>query len=186
MTPSQPREYLPPKSFAGCPEVSVVQLLLLFLLLFSARPSVPAQSADDVNKHVIVNKQTADSALYSFSFKELAQNGRTHLSSASIMSGSSSMHGGSGSSVTVSGQGLNGVKLEGQYYCNSYTPPTAVDHGLLPPSYSKLFLCTTIYHKYLEKIKIKAKTVLKINIVVCNCNPLMIRVWYIKDVDECC
>ena len=176
MTPSQPREYLPPKSFAGCPEVSVVQLLLLFLLLFSARPSVPAQSADDVNKHVIVNKQTADSALYSFSFKELAQNGRTHLSSASIMSGSSSMHGGSGSSVTVSGQGLNGVKLEGQYYCNSYTPPTAVDHGLLPPSYSKLFLCTTIYHKYLEKIKIKAKTVLKINIVVCNCNPLMIRV----------
>ena len=67
------------------------------------------------------------------------------------MSGSSSMHGNSGSSVvTSSGQppgGLNGVKLEGSgngggggggYYCNSYTPPTPVEHGgLLPPSYSK-------------------------------------------------
>ena len=59
---------------------------------------------------------------------------------ASIMSGSSSMHGNSSSVVTSSGQppGINGVKLEGQYYCNSYTPPTPVDHSLLPPSYSKL------------------------------------------------
>lgn len=64
---------------------------------------------------------------------------------ASIMSGASSMHGSQGgggqssSIVTSSGQppGLNGVKLEGQYYCNSYTPPTPVDHSLLPPSYSK-------------------------------------------------
>ena len=55
------------------------------------------------------------------------------------MSGSSSMHGNSSSVVTSSGQppGINGVKLEGQYYCNSYTPPTPVDHSLLPPSYSK-------------------------------------------------
>ena len=55
------------------------------------------------------------------------------------MSGSSNMHGNSSSVVTSSGQppGINGVKLEGQYYCNSYTPPTPVDHSLLPPSYSK-------------------------------------------------
>ena len=57
---------------------------------------------------------------------------------ASIMTGASSMHGNTTSGVTSS-QGLNGVKLESQYYCNSYTPPTPVDHGgLLPPSYSKL------------------------------------------------
>lgn len=54
------------------------------------------------------------------------------------MTGASSMHGNTTSGVTSS-QGLNGVKLESQYYCNSYTPPTPVDHGgLLPPSYSKL------------------------------------------------
>ena len=54
------------------------------------------------------------------------------------MTGASSMHGNAASGVTSS-QGLNGVKLESQYYCNSYTPPTPVDHGgLLPPSYSKL------------------------------------------------
>ena len=53
------------------------------------------------------------------------------------MSGSSGMHGGGG--------GINGIKLEsgpvghlgggagaaGNYYCNSYTPPAPVDHGLL-------------------------------------------------------
>lgn len=68
-----------------------------------------------------------------FTAKELCR-----LSRASIMSGSSNMHGNSSSVVTSSGQppGINGVKLEGQYYCNSYTPPTPVDHSLLPPSYS--------------------------------------------------
>jgi len=67
-----------------------------------------------------------------FTAKELCR-----LSRASIMSGSSNMHGNSSSVVTSSGQppGINGVKLEGQYYCNSYTPPTPVDHSLLPPSY---------------------------------------------------
>lgn len=73
---------------------------------------------------------------------------------ASIMSGASSMHGGgqggggqSSSIVTSSGQppGLNGVKLEGQYYCNSYTPPTPVDHSLLPPSYSKFKIQITLH-----------------------------------------
>ena len=120
-------------------------------IFFFHFPRAPAQSADMMSTCQQTNSWFRHFIAYSF--KELAQNGRTHLSSASIMSGSSSMHGGSGSSVTVSGQGLNGVKLEGQYYCNSYTPPTAVDHGLLPPSYSKLFLRTTIYHKYLGKSK---------------------------------
>ena len=67
------------------------------------------------------------------------------LVAASIMSGSSGMHGGGG--------GINGIKLEGSsssagtggggggggggsnngssYYCNSYTPPAQVEHGLL-------------------------------------------------------
>ena len=73
---------------------------------------------------------------------------------ASIMTGSSGMHGGGG--------GINGVKLEGLnggggssadgssasssagggvgaggYYCNSYTPPAPIDHGLLSTAYSK-------------------------------------------------
>lgn len=70
------------------------------------------------------------------------------------MSGSTGMHGGGG--------GINGIKLEGHhlnggsgsagsaaagngsgYYCNSYTPPTAVDHGLLSSAYSE-FLVTTM------------------------------------------
>ena len=76
---------------------------------------------------------------------------------ASIMTGSSGMHGGGG--------GINGVKLEGLnggggnssadgstasssaggvgaggYYCNSYTPPAPIDHGLLSTAYSKLRL----------------------------------------------
>ena len=54
---------------------------------------------------------------------------------ASIMSGSSGMHGGGSSAGSG---GLNGVKLEGPgYYCNSYTPPAPVDHGLLSTTYSK-------------------------------------------------
>ena len=72
---------------------------------------------------------------------------------ASIMTGSSGMHGGGG--------GINGVKLvglngggsssadgstasssaggvgAGGYYCNSYTPPAPIDHGLLSTAYSK-------------------------------------------------
>ena len=73
------------------------------------------------------------------------------------MSGSTGMHGGGG--------GINGIKLEGHnlngggaggaggggaagsaagngsgYYCNSYTPPTAVEHGLLSSAYSKFRL----------------------------------------------
>ncbi len=70
----------------------------------------------------------------------LIENNRLSLVTASIMSASAStsLHHGSSAVVSVaSGQGLNGVKLEGQYYCNSYTPPTPVDHGLLPPSYSE-------------------------------------------------
>ena len=75
---------------------------------------------------------------------------------ASIMTGSSGMHGGGG--------GINGVKLEGLngggsssadgstasssaggvgaggYYCNSYTPPAPIDHGLLSTAYSKFWL----------------------------------------------
>ena len=76
---------------------------------------------------------------------------------ASIMTGSSGMHGGGG--------GLNGIKLEGHnggsiaaaaagggggsaaanYYCNSYTPP---DHGLLTSAaaaaaYSESEVCLT-------------------------------------------
>ena len=69
------------------------------------------------------------------------------------MSGSSNMHGNSSSVVTSSGQppGINGVKLEGQYYCNSYTPPTPVDHSLLPPSYSKFFSSKVRFlYKFLE------------------------------------
>lgn len=54
---------------------------------------------------------------------------------ASIMAGSSGMHGGGSSAGSG---GLNGVKLEGPgYYCNSYTPPAPVDHGLLSTTYSK-------------------------------------------------
>ena len=57
---------------------------------------------------------------------------------ASIMSGSSGMHGGGSSAGSG---GLNGVKLEGPgYYCNSYTPPAPVDHGLLSTTYSKCFI----------------------------------------------
>ena len=45
------------------------------------------------------------------------------------------MHGGGSSAGSG---GLNGVKLEGPgYYCNSYTPPAPVDHGLLSTTYSK-------------------------------------------------
>ena len=51
------------------------------------------------------------------------------------MAGSSGMHGGGSSAGSG---GLNGVKLEGPgYYCNSYTPPAPVDHGLLSTTYSK-------------------------------------------------
>ena len=54
------------------------------------------------------------------------------------MSGSSGMHGGGSSAGSG---GLNGVKLEGPgYYCNSYTPPAPVDHGLLSTTYSKWFI----------------------------------------------
>ena len=54
------------------------------------------------------------------------------------MSGSSGMHGGGSSAGSG---GLNGVKLEGPgYYCNSYTPPAPVDHGLLSTTYSKCFI----------------------------------------------
>ena len=54
------------------------------------------------------------------------------------MAGSSGMHGGGSSAGSG---GLNGVKLEGPgYYCNSYTPPAPVDHGLLSTTYSKFHL----------------------------------------------
>ena len=60
------------------------------------------------------------------------------LLSASIMTGGSGMHGGGSGGVSASAAGLNGVKLEGPgYYCNSYTPPAPVDHGLLSSAYSK-------------------------------------------------
>jgi len=57
------------------------------------------------------------------------------------MSGVSSMHGGGGGGLVGGHGGLNGVKLEGPggYYCNSYTPPAPVDHGLLAQAYSSLF-----------------------------------------------
>ena len=82
------------------------------------------------------------------------------LPAASIMTGSSGMHGGGGG-VSLGGLGpasssLNGIKLEGvgganggsavssalsgnsSYYCNSYTPPGSVEHGLLSTAYSEL------------------------------------------------
>ena len=77
---------------------------------------------------VICNDTIAASGV--FTAKELCR-----LSKSSIMSGSSGMHGGGSSAGSG---GLNGVKLEGPgYYCNSYTPPAPVDHGLLSTTYSK-------------------------------------------------
>ncbi len=61
---------------------------------------------------------------------------------ASIMSGSSGLHGPASLSAAAAINGI--VKLEGGgggagYYCNAYTPPTsAIDHGLLATApYSK-------------------------------------------------
>ena len=78
------------------------------------------------------------------------------------MTGSSGMHGGGGG---VTSAALNGIKLEAHngggnsgsaggvgsevgvagnggsgYYCNSYTPPAPVDHGLLSSAYSESIL----------------------------------------------
>ena len=81
------------------------------------------------------------------------------------MTGSSGMHGGGG--------GINGVKLEGLNggggggssadgssasssaggvgaggdYCNSYTPPAPIDHGLLSTAYSKLDVLKALMSK---------------------------------------
>ena len=80
------------------------------------------------------------------------------------MTGSSGMHGGGG--------GINGVKLEGLngggssadgstasssaggvgggaggYYCNSYTPPAPIDHGLLSTAYSKCRRIVPLHEK---------------------------------------
>ena len=76
------------------------------------------------------------------------------------MSGSSGMHGGGSSAGSG---GLNGVKLEGPgYYCNSYTPPAPVDHGLLSTTYSKCFItfqnvvfgrkCRPCFQSYLKPV----------------------------------
>ena len=94
------------------------------LIFFYFIPGYPRNPFNDV----VCNDTISASGV--FTAKELCR-----LSKSSIMSGSSGMHGGGSSAGSG---GLNGVKLEGPgYYCNSYTPPAPVDHGLLSTTYSK-------------------------------------------------
>ena len=80
------------------------------------------------------------------------------------MTGSSGMHGGGGGINGVKLEGLNGgggggssadgssasssgVGAGGGYYCNSYTPPAPIDHGLLSTAYSKLDVLKALMSK---------------------------------------
>ena len=92
------------------------------------------------------------------------------------MSGSSGMHGGGSSAGSG---GLNGVKLEGPgYYCNSYTPPAPVDHGLLSTTYSKCFItfhnvvfgrkCRPCFQSYLKPVYFFLSAVVDFCILFCS------------------